>query len=454
MSGLWTHAPTARRSISTMNILFHGINYWPDETGIAVFTTARAEYLASRGHHVTVSTGFPYYPSWKIPEAYRGRLFDRETRNGVTIDRSFMYVPRRVTSLRRVFHEASFIATSTLRMLAGRRPDLIFSVSPPLGLGMSAFFLSRLWKTPYVFHVADLQPDAAAELGMLREGRLLRTLYAVERVAYRKAALVATLTEAMRDRIVSKGVPASKIVLFSDWANPDLFKIPSEEGGRSFRARHGLGNNLLVTHSGNMGVKQGLEVILEAAALSANTPGITWLLVGDGAMRERLMQRANAQRINNLKFLPLLSTDEFRQMLSAADICLITQQKAVADIVFPSKVMTLMAASRPIVASLSLGSEVARVLRESGAGEIVTPENPEALRDAVLGLMNDSRRRLAMGPKGRDYARLHWDRERILPLLESRLVREAHEHAPAIGRAVMNGSAVELGRLARRERES
>src|ERR1700686_856753 len=102
-----------------MHIGFLGINYWPDETGIAPFTTGRCEYLASRGHQVTMCTGFPYYPTWRIPEQYRGRLFSREERNGVTIHRSWVYVPKHVNAIRRIIHEASFTASSLLRAMAG-----------------------------------------------------------------------------------------------------------------------------------------------------------------------------------------------------------------------------------------------------------------------------------------------------------------------------------------------
>src|SRR5713101_6664683 len=138
-----------------MQLLVLGINYWPEETGIAVFNTGRCEYLAARGHQVTMCTAFPYYPHWWVPDEYRGRFFAREVRNGVTILRSYLYVPRRVTSVRRVLHEASFIASSCLRSLGGEKPDLLLVVSPPLGLAVTAVLLSRLWKIPYVFHVED-----------------------------------------------------------------------------------------------------------------------------------------------------------------------------------------------------------------------------------------------------------------------------------------------------------
>ena len=409
-----------------MRILVLGINYWPEETGIAVFNTGRCEYLAAQGHQVTMCTGFPYYPQWRVPEEYRRKLFAREGRHGVTILRSYLYVPRRVTSVRRVLHEASFIASSCLRALGERKPDLLFVVSPPLGLAVTAVLLSRLWKIPYIFHVADLQPDAAVDLGMLPAGRLTRFLYAVERLAYRRAALVSTLTEAMRRRIVSKGIPQEKVTLFSDWVDPPCFAVPLRGDGEVFRRAFGLGERFLVLHAGNMGVKQGLEVVLGAAKQSRDHPELTYLLVGDGAVRSTLEAQARALGLANVRFLPLQPREVFLHMLAAADICLVTQQRAVADIVFPSKVLTLLAAGCPVVASLNPGSGVARVVTDAGAGVVVAPEDPRALLEAILALWRDLEGLRVMGQRGRAYARERWDRGQILPAMEARL-REVTE---------------------------
>jgi colanic acid biosynthesis glycosyl transferase WcaI len=411
-----------------MHVAFLGINYWPDETGIAPFTTGRCEYLASRGHQVTAFTGFPYYPTWRIPASYRRRLFDKEERNGVTILRAWLYVPERVSAMRRILHEASFVVTSMLRAMVrtgAHRPDLLVVTTPPLALSLSAIVLSRLWKIPFVQHVPDLQPDAAVDLGMLRPGRVTNILYRIERMGYRKAALVSTLTEAMRARIVSKGVAREKVELFSDWAGSELFQVPANEGSANFRRTLGLGNEVLVVHAGNMGVKQGLEVILGAAERSREDRGLKYLLVGDGSVRPELEQRAKAARLDNLKFVPLLPNDRFLDMLAASDISLVTQQKSVADIVFPSKVITLMSSARAIVASVTPSSEVARVLNEADAGVVVAPEDPAALLDAIRDLRDHPGRRKTLGVNARAFAQRVWEKQRTLSVLESHLVAVA-----------------------------
>jgi colanic acid biosynthesis glycosyl transferase WcaI len=427
-----------------MRVHIIGINYWPEATGIAVFSTGRAEYLADCGHRVTVCTAVPYYPQWRIVDAYRGRGFAREERAGVDIRRCPVYVPGRVTPIRRILHEASFIAAAFLRCLFGPRPDLVVVVSPPLGLAVIAVLLSRLWRVPYVFHVADLQPDTALDLGMVRGGRLARFLYAIERFGYRHAALVSTLTEAMRARIVSKGIDERKVVLFSDWADPALFTLdPMSHAGMDIadlRRELGLGDGFIALHVGNMGVKQGLDVVIDAAERTRAAADVTYVLVGDGAVRPLLEARVRAAKLSNVLIRPLLPRDQFMRLLTAADVCLVTQQRSVADVVFPSKILTLLAAGKPVVASVSAGSEVARVIAASRAGEVVQPEEPEALAVAVDQLRRDPSRRERMGLAGRAYARHHWERWATLQYLGRTI------EAVAAGRVIDPLPAEQAGR--------
>ena len=405
-----------------MRILILGINYWPEETGIGAFTTYRAEYLASRGHEVTICTTFPYYPEWKVASAYRGKLLHSESRNGVRILRSYAYIPSRVTSAKRVLHEASFIASSLLRALFRARPDLLLVVSPPLGLAVNAFILSRLWRIPYVFDVEDLQPDAAAELGML-PGPILNAMYKVERMAYRNAALVSTLTTGMQRRIIEKGTPQERTALFEPRADDSLANISSDEA-LAFRSRFSLDGKIIVSHSGNMGVKQGLGVILEAADLNRTDESIVFLIVGDGAVRTRIQQRAQDLGLSNLRFLPLLDSNEFRGFLKASDICLVTQQKTVSDMVFPSKTVTYLMGGCAVIASVNSDSEVAETIEEAGAGLVVEPENAQALLSAIHQLAKGDLAKF--GRNAQEYASRRWSSERVLGFFETKL-REIFE---------------------------
>jgi putative colanic acid biosynthesis glycosyltransferase WcaI len=414
-----------------MRILVLAINYWPEQTGIGAVLTRRCEYLASVGHEVTVCTGMPYYPEWRIHPGYTGKLLSREEHNGVTILRSWIWVPRKVTSAKRVLFEASFLASSLLRTLCSRKPELLLVVSAPLGLAISAVLLSRWAKAPYVFDVQDLQPDSAADLGML-PGRVLPLLYRLEKMAYRHASLICTITEGMRQKIVAKGVPPGKVAVVPFPADSSLFAVGGSVKGLRFRSQYGLDGKFVVAHSGNMGVKQGLGVVLDTAEQMREQRDVTFLLTGDGAMKPHLENKAKALKLNNVRFLPLQEQAEFLQMLAAIDVALIVQQSSVSDIAFPSKTITLLSAARPVAAAVHDSSEIGRVIRQSNGGVVVEPENAGALATTLQELFRDPVRRTAMGEFGRRYALQNWDAARILPNFESHLLEASGMYEPAL----------------------
>jgi colanic acid biosynthesis glycosyl transferase WcaI len=405
-----------------MRILVLSVNYWPEETGIGPLTTWRCEYLASRGHEVTVCTTFPYYPQWQVSEPYRNALSRREYHNGVHIRRSWSWIPKKVTSAKRIIFEASFLMGNLIAALSAGKPELLMVESPPLGLAITAWFLKRCWGIPFVYDVMDLQPDAAADLGMLGDGVLMRYLYRLEKFAYDQAALVSTLTDGMRRRIANKSIAPDKVTLFAARADSELLQLRRDVEGKSFRQTHGLEDKFVVLYTGNMGVKQGLDVILFAAQLSRDQRGVVYIFAGDGAVRKDTELRAAALGLRNVTFLPVQPREQLFQMLAAADLCLITQQRTVADIVFPSRTATFMAAGCPVVASVNAGSAVATILEQSGAGLVVAPEEPLPLLKAILSLECDARRRNEMSEAGRRFAREHWDEGVILPKMESELL--------------------------------
>jgi colanic acid biosynthesis glycosyl transferase WcaI len=404
-----------------MRVLILSVNYWPEVTGIGAVTTYRAEYLARVGHEVEVCTTFPYYPDWKVPAEYSGKLGRKEKRNGVSIVRSYTYVPNPVTPFKRILFEASFIVGVTLRALLRKRPDVLLVVSPPLGLAATAILLSRLWSVSYVFDVQDLQPDSASDLDMLPKWAV-KPLYKVENAAYRHARLVTTITPSMRQKIIAKGFTEDQVELLEMRMDDSLIDLPAEEGNE-FRQRYDLKEKFLVTHSGNMGVKQGLDVILDAAALNRVDDSMLFLCVGNGSDCDRIKRRAAEMDLGNVRFLPLLDARDFRGLMAASNVCLVTQLQSVSEVAFPSKIVTYLAAGRPIVASVNPECEVARIMRESGAGKVVEAENPLALLEAVRGLRNADLRKA--GENARAYACMRWSSERVLGHLERSLTAAA-----------------------------
>ena len=385
-----------------MKIAVWGINYSPELTGIAPFNRALCEFLAEQGHAVGVITGFPYYPEWKKRESDRGRWFRTEVENGVVIRRCWLYVPKVVGSLRRMLHEASFVVVSLLRVLALPKPDLFVVISPPLPLGIAAWFAGWVKGVPFVFHVQDLQPDAAVGLGMVRKGLLTRVLYWMESFAYSRAARVSGISQGMLGKFREKGVPQDKIIYF-----PNGVKLPIElpPPGR-FRARHGIPRTaFLAMYSGNLGVKQGLDVLVEAARLLrdwdempehagddlvvGSARSVKIVIAGDGARRAHLAELIRRYDLENVLLLSLQPEEAYREMLADADCSVITQQEGTGSFFFPSKLLTSLAVAKPVVTVADENSELARATTEARFGINVPPNQPQALARAIRSLAGD-----------------------------------------------------------------
>jgi len=398
-----------------VRLLIHGMNYAPELLGIGRYTGELGAYLASRGHQVTVLTAAPYYPQWRVREDYRPQRWRREWRDGVEVLRAPQYVPGRVSGLGRLLQECSFGASCLYwwsTCLLQRPWDAMVAVCPPMTSGLVPGLLARRLAVPLVIHVQDLQLDAARELGILRQPLLLAGLTWLELHLFRQARAVTTISRSMAARLAAKGVPPARLQVLPNWA--DLDKVRPGPRLNALRRELGLTSETVVLYAGNLGEKQGLEVILEAAALTRGKPSIRYLVAGEGAARDRIKLRAQDLGLDNLTFLPLQSNSRLPLLLAAADLHLVVQRQKAADLVMPSKLTNIMAAGRPFIATAGEGTELARVTTESRAGLVVPPEDGRALAQAVLGLAGDPGARKEMGVRARRYAEAFWDRERIL----------------------------------------
>jgi colanic acid biosynthesis glycosyl transferase WcaI len=410
--------------ISRVRIIVWGINYAPEETGIGPFNTGMCEWLAAKGHSVEMVTTFTYYPAWRKAPRDRGRLFRTDLINGIRVRRNWHYVPGRVSALKRMLHEASFIGTSFLRLFFSKRPDVLVVVSPPLPLGFAARILCTLWRRSYLFHVQDLQPDAAVSLGMLKPGAFTQILYWLETVAYRGATVVSGISEGMLRAFASKKVAREKLILFPNWigglpkARDAAIVLQAKAG---FCAKHKLDpSNPLAVYSGNIGEKQGLLGVLDAAATPQGRL-ITWVIAGDGAGKAALEARKARDSLANVALLPLQPLKDFEQMLLAADACLVTQQRGSGQFFFPSKLLTLLTHGCPIVAVADESSELATAVQDASAGELVVPGDGDGLALAVARVASaDSAQRAARAENGRRWVS-QFERERVLGEFEIRL---------------------------------
>lgn len=393
-----------------MHILIHGINFAPELTGIGKYTGELAAWLADRGHEVRVVTAPPYYPQWRIVEGHANRW--RVERQGrLSVYRCPLWVPARPSGFKRVLHLASF-ALSSLPVMLGHifwRPDVVFVVEPPLFCAPQAWLMARLSGARAWLHVQDFEVDAAFELGLLRAPWLRRMALAIERFWLRRFDRVSTISETMLDGLASKGVDSDKRRLFPNWVDPAV--IHPMDQPSPMREALGLPEDAVVAlYAGNMGEKQGIEVVLEAAKIMQGEGGIRFVLCGEGAARPRLQARYAG--LNNVTWLPLQPMDKLNPLLNLADVHLLPQRADAAGLVMPSRLLGMLASGRPVLATAAADNRLATIVAQCGvlteAGDVV------ALATALRQLASEPARRSELGTAGRRIAQEQFSTETVL----------------------------------------
>jgi colanic acid biosynthesis glycosyl transferase WcaI len=292
-------------------------------------------------------------------------------------------------------------------------------ISPPFLGGLLGLFLSWRWRVPVIYHVQDLQIDAALDLGMI--GRpLARILLAIERVIISNVDLLTTVSDGMRRRISQKTVGRRIPISFPNWA--DVETMRTHQGDNRFREEWGIKEDeVVILYSGNLGRKQGLEILIEAFSLLARHSNIHCVIAGAGADADALREHIRQVCLERLRIVPLVDEKHLVEFLSAADIHCIPQRRVVADLVMPSKLLNIMAVSRPVIATADPGTELYRVIERSGCGFCSPPEQPVNLASALAHLAHDPVLRKRMGSAGRIYCEAHLSTDQVLGRFAKRL---------------------------------
>ncbi|BDT66912.1 D-inositol-3-phosphate glycosyltransferase [Comamonadaceae bacterium OS-1] len=403
-----------------MKILLYGINFAPELTGIGKYTGEMAAWLAARGHQVRVITAPPYYPAWQVSPGYSASRYTTEQWQGVTVMRTPLWVPARPGGAKRLLHLASF-ALGSLPVLLRQwfwRPNVVWVVEPPLFCAPAAAMLARLAGGKAWLHIQDYEVDAAFDLGLLKGAALRRCVVAAEGWLMRRFHRVSTISGRMLGRAQAKGVDAARLVSFPNWV--DISAIQPLRGPSPYRAELGIAADAVVAlYSGNMGGKQGLEVLAEAARLLTDQPQVQFVLCGGGAGRADLVQRCLG--LPNVRFLDLQPVERLSDLLGLADIHLLPQRADAADLVMPSKLTGMLASGRAVVATAHPHTELGRVVAQH-CGVVVPPEDAAALAGAIRTLAADAPRRAQLGRSARAYALAELDRDAVLARFEAQLL--------------------------------
>jgi colanic acid biosynthesis glycosyl transferase WcaI len=412
-----------------MHIMLMAQCYAPEEVSAAVLITELAVDLVQRGHAVTVVTGAPNYPQGRLFDGYRNRAYQREWLDGVRVVRTWSYISPHKTFWRRLFHYGTYSATACYGGLCAGRPDVIMSYSPPLPLGLSAWLLSQLWRVPWVLQLEDLYPEAAVTTGVLRNRRAIAFFSTMERLLYQGATHIALIAESFRQNLLAKGVPPEKISVIPVWADPDLVRPGPREN--AFRARHGLTGKFVVLYAGNVGLTSCLEDVLDAARRIEDAPDVRFVIVGEGVKKHALEEKARAEGLANVLFLPYQPREAFAEMLAAADVSLVTLNTGSYLTSLPSKTFNIMASARPILAVVPQASDIAHLVNEARCGVILPPGHPALLAEEIRKLQRAGALLAELGQNGRLCLETRFSRARCVGMVEDMLLTLCQGPAPA-----------------------
>jgi len=415
-----------------LRILIYGLNYAPELTGIGKYTGEMAVWLAERGHEVHVVTAPPYYPAWRIREDYRGTWYRTERAPGQPlVHRTPLYVPEKPTGIKRIVHLVSFMLGSLPVMVREMfwHPDVVFTVEPTFFCAPLTLFIGKSAGAACWLHVQDFEVDAAFELGLLpAQGPVHDGALRIEKFFTFAFDRVSGISSRMVDRALAKGIPAGHVVLFPNWVDVDkIYPLdPVANRSNSFRRDlasriPGIEDKIILLYSGNMGAKQGLELLAPLAHSFVADSRVHFVFCGDGAFRSRLEALVSGHP--NVTLLPLQPLERLNDLLNSADIHLLPQRASAADLVMPSRLSAMLASGRPVIATAHPGTQVAQVVEDRGLA--IPAEDDAALRAAVLLLVEDEDLRLHLGRAAREYAVAHLGKQQVLDQFELDLLELA-----------------------------
>jgi len=396
-----------------------------------------SRHWARMGHEVTVLTGFPNHPTGVVPEDWRSRLHRlryTETVDGVRVVRTWLWPLPNRKAHERIRNYASFCVSAAVSGLDLPTSDVVIATSPQLLCALSGWWLAFWKRVPFIFEVRDLWPESLAAVGAGSEGTLLhRTLAAIAGFLYRRADRIVVVSPAFKDHLIRYwDVPAARISIVENGVETDLFR--PDPAALEVRKKLRVEDRFLICYIGTMGNAHGLETLVAAAEeLRTALPKAMFLLIGEGAEKERIVELAAARGLANIQFLGQQPRDQIPAYVSAADLCLVMLKKTeLFKTVIPTKLLEYMACERPVI--VAVDGQARKIVDEAEAGVFVEPEDSHALGKAILDLAEDPERRRQMGTRGRQYIVNKFSREKTardyiaVLALDGRGRTSPHEH--------------------------
>ncbi|MCX6565551.1 MAG: glycosyltransferase family 4 protein [Candidatus Aminicenantes bacterium] len=396
-----------------MKILIHTMYFLPDMGSAPILMDELAASLAARGHRVEIITTTPRPPHNR---GYEGKLFVRETRNGVKVTRfptNFTVHP-----IGRLIAWSIYTLATFWHLRTVRRGDVVFLRLPPLQLGLTGILARVLCGASVILNVQDIHPDLSIEAGILRNPLAIRIARAFEKWIYNGHDRIVVISDGFRKNLLAKGVPEDKISIIPNWVDTDFIRPLPKDNPVS--RRHGLHDVFSVMYSGTISISsfETLTRILEAARFLANDPGIRIVIVGDGLKLSDLRARADALRLGNVDFLPFQPYADLPDLLASADGLMVPLDKDKSFLSVPSKLYNFLAAGRPILGLATESSEVFQIIRDAECGLCAPPDDPVRIAAAIRALKEAPDRRAEMAANGRRLAEDMYSRRSVVDAFE------------------------------------
>ena len=393
-----------------LRILFLSHYFPPEVNAPATRTYEHCKVWVEQGHEVTVLTCVPNHPMGKVYGGFQNRLYQVEQMDGIKVIRLLTYVTANEGFLKRTANYVLFMLATVFAAPFVAKADVVISTSPQFFNGLAGYFVSRLKRASWVLEIRDLWPESILAVGAIKNKRLIRFLEWIERFVYRKADHVVAVTHAFKKHIVAHGAREEKVSVIRNGV--DLSMFVATEPDSLLEEDWQLKNKFVVAYVGTHGMAHGLDTILDAAKILAHRDDIVFLMVGDGAEREKLLQRKNQEKLSNIVMHGQQPKTMMPKIWAITDVSLVLLRKLdLFKTVIPSKIFESMAMSTPIV--LGVEGEVAEIIEESKAGVCIEPENAKQLASTIIRWADDRSIYLEKANAGRAFVEANFDRKKL-----------------------------------------
>lgn len=406
-----------------MKILIISYIYPPEVQGTGIMVRELSEALAAGGHQVTVQTGWPNHPQGKLYPGYKMKWRHMERDGSHDVQRIAMMIANKSSNIKRLGVYSSFAASSFVNGLSLGRHDVVVSLSTPIIGVWTAWALARLWKAKYVNIIFDLWPEVILNAGRTKNNWLYNIIRNIDTLNCKCSDAISVLSQGMKDQVVARGISPDGIEIIPTWIDTDRIKPMSNQN--NWRRDNNIPpEKFIVLYSGTIGHVSGAEILIDTAQYLKEKKDILLLIVGDGVAKSELQRLADENKTDNIRFMPFQPEESLCQMQATADVSLVTLLPKSGATSVPCKILTYMAAGRPVIASVDLDCATARFVNGACCGLTCPAQDPKALADCILDMYSRKEFRLECGINARKCAEEQFSRHFVIKQYEKLICHE------------------------------